>query len=72
MYYFENETSFYLFIIIFLILKEKKLGLFEKVTKKFNGPSSKIFVLKKKQKSWKKKKNWVFLKKSLGSSMALV
>ena len=34
-----------LFFFFFgLILKEKKLGLFEKVTRKFNGSSSKIYI----------------------------
>ena len=64
----------FLFFFFFLFFKKKKswkkkLGLFEKVTWKFNGPSSKIFffflILKE-------KKNWVLLKTSLGSSMVLV
>ena len=38
--HFEKETSS---SSSFLNLERKKLGLFENVTRKFNGPSSKIF-----------------------------
>ena len=41
MYHFENETFFFFFNLE--ILERKKLGLFEKVTRKFNAPISKIF-----------------------------
>ena len=42
MYHFEKEIFFFFF---FNLEREKRLGLFEKVTRKFNGPSSKIFFL---------------------------
>ena len=41
-YHFEKETFFFFFFNL-EILERKKLGLFEKVTRKFNAPISKIF-----------------------------
>ena len=40
MYHFEKETFFF----SFFNLERKELGLFEKVTRKFNGSSSKIYI----------------------------
>ena len=41
MYHFENKAFFFHF---FNLGRKKKLGFFEKVTRKFNGSSSKIII----------------------------